>query len=56
MFRKISPIPSVFKRLQTCKKAGPVFTNHSQEQSLSFSPRFEKLECNTTSDRLNCMI
>ena len=30
-----------------------VFTNHSQEHSLSFSPKFGKFECNTTSDWLN---
>ena len=37
-------------------KTGSVFTNHSQEHSLSFSPRFSKFECNTTSDWLNCMV
>ena len=34
----------------------PVFTNHSQEHSLSFSPKFCKFECNTTSDWLNHMV
>ena len=34
---------------------GSVFTNHSQEHSLSFSQRFHKSECNTTSDQLNHM-
>ena len=34
----------------------PVFTNHSQEHSSSFSPRFCKFECNTNSDWLNRMI
>ena len=32
---------------------GSVFTNDSQEHSLSYSPRFSKVECNTTSDWLN---
>ena len=30
--------------------SGSEFTNHSQEYSLSISPRFGKFECNTTSD------
>ena len=34
-------------------RTGAVFTNHSQEHSLSVSPRFSKFECNTTSDWLN---
>ena len=29
-------------------ETGSVFTHHSQEHSLSFSPRFCKFECNTT--------
>ena len=35
---------------------GPVFTNHSQEHSSSFSPRFCNFECNTTTDWLNRMV
>ena len=35
---------------------GHVFTNHSQEYSFSFSPRFCKFECNTTTDWLNGMV
>ena len=30
-------------------RSGSVFTNHSEEHSFSFSPRFCKFECNTTS-------
>ena len=33
-----------------------VFTDHSQENSLSFSSRFCKFECNTHSDWLNRMV
>ena len=33
--------------------SGSVFTKHSQEYTLSFSPRFCKFEFNTTSDWLN---
>ena len=33
-----------------------VFTNPSQERSLSFSPRFCKFQCNATSDWLNHMV
>ena len=33
-----------------------VFTNHSKKHYLSFSPRFGKFECNTTSDWLNHMV
>ena len=32
---------------------GSVFTNHSQEHSLCFSPRICKFECNATSDWLH---
>ena len=35
------------------KYPGSVFTKHSQEHPLFFSPRFCKVECNTTSDWLN---
>ena len=35
---------------------GSVFTYHSQEYSLSFSPRFSKFECNTAFDWLNRMV
>ena len=35
---------------------GSVFTHHSQEHSLSFSPRFSKFVFNTTSDWPNGMV
>ena len=35
---------------------GSYFTNHSQEHSLSFSPRFCQFECNTTYDWQNFMV
>ena len=36
--------------------SGSVYTNHSQEYSLSFSPRLCQFECDTTSDWLNRMV
>ena len=36
--------------------AGSVFSNHSQEYSLSPSPRFCQFLCNTTSDLLNYLV
>ena len=39
-----------YARLPT---SASVFTNHFQDSSSSFSPRFCKFECNTTSDWLN---
>ena len=45
----LDPICSILNK-------GPYFTKHSQEHSLSFSPKFGTFECNTTSDRLNRMV
>ena len=42
---------------KSCRaRSGSLFTNHSREHSLSFSPAFCKFECNTTSDWLNRMV
>ena len=38
------------------KTSGSIFTSHSRERPLSFSPRLGKFECNTTSDWLNRMV
>ena len=43
--QKIGPV--------NCFEQGSVFTNRSQEHSLSSSLRFNKFERNTTSDWLN---
>ena len=37
-------------------QSGSVFTNHSQEHSLSFSSRFCEFKYNTTYDWLNRMV
>ena len=37
-------------------ESGSALTNHSQEDSLPFSPRFYRFEFNITSDWLNRMV
>ena len=63
-FKLVQKVPDLFllawlflKRIQVLSHSpGSVFTTHSHEHSLSFSPRFCKSECNTTSDWLNRMV
>ena len=52
---QVSKISADLECSESCYP-GCVFTNHSQEHSLSFSQRICQFECNTTSDWLNRMV
>ena len=52
-FSETNPTYQAIFVICKCVQPGPVLANHCQEHSLSFSPRFRKCECNTTSDWLN---